>query len=104
MVLTVIGQRLAGLARSGDTVARLGGDEFAYLVHGTADDLRAVAERLVEAIEEPVAVGGRRFHVRTSIGIVVAGDARHRERPVAAVARGHRALRGQGPRTRAASC
>jgi diguanylate cyclase (GGDEF)-like protein len=75
VVLTVIGQRLTGLVRGGDTVARLGGDEFAYLVHGTAADLRAVADRLVEAIEEPVAVGGRRFLVRTSIGIVVAGDA-----------------------------
>ena len=75
VVLTVIGQRLSGLVRDGDTVARLGGDEFAYVVHGTADDLRTVADRLVEAIEEPVAVGGRRFHVRTSIGIVLAGDA-----------------------------
>ncbi len=74
VVLTVIGQRLAGLVRSGDTVARLGGDEFAYLVHGTADDLRAVAERVIEAIEGPVAVGGRRFLVRTSIGIVMAGE------------------------------
>ena len=74
VVLTVIGQRLTGLVRAGDTVARLGGDEFAYLVHGSAAELRAVAERLVEAIEQPVAVGGRRFHVRTSIGIVLAGD------------------------------
>ena len=74
VVLTVIGQRLTGLVRSGDTVARLGGDEFAYLVHGTADELRTVADRLVEVIELPVAVGGRRFHVRTSIGIVLAGD------------------------------
>ncbi len=74
VVLTVIGQRLIGLVRSGDTVARLGGDEFAYLVHGSAAELRAVADRLVEAIEQPVAVGGRRFHVRTSIGIVLAGD------------------------------
>jgi diguanylate cyclase (GGDEF)-like protein/PAS domain S-box-containing protein len=74
VVLTVIGQRLTGLARSGDIVARLGGDEFAYLVRGTGRELRAVADRLVEAIEEPVAVGGRRFNVRTSIGIVLAGD------------------------------
>jgi len=74
VVLTVIGQRLTGLVRAGDTVARLGGDEFAYLVHGGAAELRAVADRLVEAIEQPVAVGGRRFHVRTSIGIVLAGD------------------------------
>ena len=54
LVLTVIGQRLAGLVRAGDTVARLGGDEFAHLVHGTAEEVRAVAERLVEAIQQPV--------------------------------------------------
>jgi diguanylate cyclase (GGDEF)-like protein/PAS domain S-box-containing protein len=74
VVLTVIGQRLTGLVRSDDIVARLGGDEFAYLVHGSASELRKVADRLVQAIEEPVAVGGRRFNVRTSIGIVVAGE------------------------------
>ena len=31
LVLTVIGQRLTGIVRTGDTVARLGGDEFAVL-------------------------------------------------------------------------
>jgi len=74
VVLTVIGERLQGLARAGDTVARLGGDEFACLVHGTADELRAVADRMVAAIERPVVAGGRRFLVRTSIGIVLAAD------------------------------
>jgi diguanylate cyclase (GGDEF)-like protein/PAS domain S-box-containing protein len=72
-VLTVIGQRLTQLVRAGDTVARLGGDEFAHLVHGTAADLRAVADRLVQAIEEEITDGDRRFQVRSSIGIVVAG-------------------------------
>ena len=79
VVLTVIGQRLAGLVRGSDTVARLGGDEFAYLVHGGAAELRAVAERLVTAVERPVAVGGRRFHVRTSIGIVLADHGQGRD-------------------------
>ncbi len=74
LVLTVIGQRLAGLVRAGDTVARLGGDEFAHLVHGTAEEVRAVAERLVEAIQQPVVAGGRRFNVRTSVGVVLADD------------------------------
>jgi len=65
--------------RGSDTVARLGGDEFAYLVHGGAEELRAVAERLVTAVERPVAVGGRRFHVRTSIGIVLADHGQARD-------------------------
>ena len=74
LVLTVIGQRLNGIVRAGDTVSRLGGDEFAHLVHGTADEVRTVAKRLVAAIEEPVVVGGRRFNVRTSVGVVLADD------------------------------
>ena len=36
--------------------------------------MRAVAERLVEAIEQPVVAGGRRFNVRTSVGVVLADD------------------------------
>ncbi len=74
VVLTVIGQRLTGLVRASDTVARLGGDEFAVLVDGATPDVRAVAERLTEAVERPVVAGGRRFHVRTSIGAVIAAD------------------------------
>ncbi|MGA8211932.1 MAG: EAL domain-containing protein, partial [Nocardioidaceae bacterium] len=74
IVLTVIAERLAALTDAGDTVARLGGDEFAHLVHGSPDQVRALAERLVRAIEQPVVAGGRRFHVRTSIGVVLAAD------------------------------
>jgi diguanylate cyclase (GGDEF)-like protein len=74
VVLTVLGRRLGDLVRTGDTVARLGGDEFAHLVHGTESEIRAVAKRLVEAVEQPVVAGGRRFHVRTSIGAVLAAD------------------------------
>jgi diguanylate cyclase (GGDEF)-like protein/PAS domain S-box-containing protein len=76
-VLEVIGRRLEGGVRESDTVARLGGDEFAVVTTGTVDDVRATASRLMRRIVEPVAVGGRRFLVRASIGVVFAGDREH---------------------------
>ena len=76
-VLEVIGRRLEGGVRETDTVARLGGDEFAVVTTGTVEDVRATASRLMERIVEPVAVGGRRFLVRASIGVVFAGDREH---------------------------
>jgi predicted signal transduction protein with EAL and GGDEF domain len=55
-------------------VARLGGDEFAVLVVGSADRARAVAQRVSERIAKPVVVGGRRFLVSSSIGVVLASS------------------------------
>ena len=72
LLLEAIGKRLVKGVRPGDTVARLGGDEFAVLVNGKADRARATAERLATRINEPVTVGGRRFVVRASIGVVPA--------------------------------
>ena len=69
-VLEVIGARLVATVRTSDTVARLGGDEFALLLSGTPASVRRTAERLVEQIVAPIEVGGRRFLVRASIGVV----------------------------------
>jgi EAL domain-containing protein (putative c-di-GMP-specific phosphodiesterase class I) len=55
-------------------VARLGGDEFCLLVHGSAERAWSVAERVREELSRPVLVGGRRFLVGASVGIVLAGD------------------------------
>ncbi len=71
-VLEVVGERLGGVLHAGDTVARLGGDEFAVLVHGDGCRALGVAELVQRRITDPVVVGGRRFLVRTSIGVVVA--------------------------------
>ena len=62
--------------RESDTVARLGGDEFGVLATGvaTAEDAIVLAEKLREALAEPIAVGGLALEVESSIGIALAPD------------------------------
>ena len=72
-VLRVVAKRLRDCVRESDTVARLGGDEFVVIVGGqrSADDSGVVAEKILSALTEPVAAGGRRFEIGGSIGISV---------------------------------
>lgn len=72
-VLAEVASRLRQVAREEDRVARLGGDEFALLQRGVADDQGALrlAERLVEAVSQPIAVDSHRLQVGISIGIVM---------------------------------
>ena len=68
-VLSVIGQRLKQNVRPGEIVARLGGDEFAVLLAGA--DLNAVdrvAERLLQAVEEPIHLEGVSITLGASVG------------------------------------
>ena len=56
-----------------DTVARLGGDEFAILIEemdGEHDGARA-AERIIEALAEPVVIGDVEVFAHASIGIAL---------------------------------
>jgi diguanylate cyclase (GGDEF)-like protein/PAS domain S-box-containing protein len=74
-LLRVIAGRLQGVVRSTDTVARLGGDEFAVLVDDATGGLPQAADlarRLLQAIGDPIDLGGHRVTVAASIGIVVA--------------------------------
>jgi len=70
------GKRLAGLIRDGDTVARLGGDEFLVLLAELhkVTDVHAVAQKFLDAFEQPVPVDGRDIHVTTSMGVSVFPD------------------------------
>ena len=70
-VLVAIAQRLRGLVRAIDTVARLGGDEFVILLQEMAHprDAIRVAEKVIEAVREPVEVGGRQYLLGVSVGI-----------------------------------
>jgi diguanylate cyclase (GGDEF)-like protein len=73
LVITEVAKRLRGTLRAQDLIARLGGDEFAVLSYGIADAASAVAqaERLLEALREPLLVDGTQLETRCSIGIAL---------------------------------
>lgn len=68
--------RLSGCLREMDTVSRLGGDEFTVLLPELADtaDADAVAQKIVDAIGQPFAIGGKTIAVTCSVGIALYPD------------------------------
>ncbi len=80
-VLQIVGERLRGSTRRGDTVGRLGGDEFAVIAHDVngPDEARGLAEHIRGELNRPVAIEGRHLHVDASVGIVIAGPDDTRE-------------------------
>ena len=89
--LRVVGARLRGALRPGDTVSRWGGDEFAVLVERASapDEVAAVADRLLESLERPLHLRALVLDVGVSIG-VVAG--RPGDRPEELLAQGDAAM------------
>ncbi len=72
-LLVTAAQRLKSQLRDTDVAARLGGDEFAALLKGvsTSDDGIRVAERILRALDQPLAVAGQELPIRASIGIAL---------------------------------
>jgi diguanylate cyclase (GGDEF)-like protein/PAS domain S-box-containing protein len=73
-LLAVIARRLLTCVRTADTVARLGGDEFAFLIEDATDEnsASAVAERVAEAVRQPIDLEGKEVVITSSIGIATA--------------------------------
>jgi diguanylate cyclase (GGDEF)-like protein/PAS domain S-box-containing protein len=73
-LLLSVSERLADLMRDSDTVARLGGDEFVILAEEIESDgeALALAERVLDALERPFAVGSAEVAILASVGISVA--------------------------------
>ena len=72
-VLKEIARRLKENVRADDTVSRQGGDEFVLLLVRLADprDAARVAEKLIQAIEQPIDFEGQALRVSASIGIAL---------------------------------
>lgn len=72
-MLKQVARRLAK-ACAPELVARLGGDEFAVLVEGGADIDRVteIADRLIDALIEPIRVAEKEMFTSTSVGIAIA--------------------------------
>ena len=71
-LLLEISERLRDNLRKNDTVARLGGDEFALILRNiNADDVRPIAEKILQEIEEPIQAGGHKLFVSGSMGIAM---------------------------------
>ena len=73
-VLTEIAARLDSCVRASDTAARVGGDEFAVLLDGLErqEDAVTIAERIVDSLSQPIALGDHQFVTAPSIGIALA--------------------------------
>ena len=70
-LLQEVGARLRRCMREGDLVARIGGDEFAVLqrdVNGL-DEIRALSERVIRALDAPFDIEGHQVVVGVSVGI-----------------------------------
>lgn len=81
-VLREVTKRLLACVREIDTIARLGGDEFAIIQVGveSPEDAAALAQRVVEAMAEPLIVQAHQIPIGTSIGIAIApGDGANAE-------------------------
>jgi diguanylate cyclase (GGDEF)-like protein len=76
LLLQQVAARLQATLREGDTIARLGGDEFAVLLPSVSGAIAAagVAEKLVQALEDPFAIRSWTFDIDASIGIAVSPE------------------------------
>ncbi|QKQ27120.1 sensor domain-containing diguanylate cyclase [Candidatus Reidiella endopervernicosa] len=68
-VLIQTGKCLQQCIRADDTIARLGGDEFTIILTSvnSPDDAASVAQKVIEAIKEPMDIDGNNYHLTASI-------------------------------------
>ena len=82
-LLVVLARRLEGVLRPGDIVSRFGGDEFIVLCEDldaptAARQVTGIAERLIDAVEEPFVLDGEEQFLSASAGLALAFDGTER--------------------------
>jgi diguanylate cyclase (GGDEF)-like protein/PAS domain S-box-containing protein len=71
-LLKAFGHRLEYCLRPEDVLGRLGGDEFAIVMPGVGpDDVRQIAQRLVQTASEAYIIKGQEITCTTSVGIAL---------------------------------
>jgi len=77
--LIAVGKRLLAAFRGGDYVARVGGDEFVVVAPGIKHvvGISPMAENLVEAFNEPFAIGKYSISITVSVGVAIFPDHGH---------------------------
>ena len=73
-VLVSVSRRLVRACRASDSVTRFGGDEFVIVVEDvdSLDNIRRVAQRILDALEKPIVVDGSELFFGASLGVAVA--------------------------------
>ena len=70
-MLRIVAGRIETALRGMDTVARIGGDEFFVILTSvkTREAVAGVAEKLLQAISQPITLAGKELQLGASIGI-----------------------------------
>jgi diguanylate cyclase (GGDEF)-like protein len=70
-LLQTVAGRISAIIPSSAFLARMGGDEFALMLPDITrtEDIETVAQRLIEALQEPLTIEGRDIYITSSIGI-----------------------------------
>ena len=71
LLLIEAAKRLQSCVKPGDMVGRLGGDEFTVLISNLTgrEEAAAVAEQIMQAMQQPFYLNGQAFNISSSIGI-----------------------------------
>ena len=71
MVIAAFAGRVRAAVRDVDIIGRMGGDEFVMVSEGlgSAADIEIVTGRMIEAVRQPLSIGGITLGISTSVGV-----------------------------------